>query len=539
MQGSFKGEPRRNKNESTRETEQVSSPKVASDNLKSNKIQVAAYCRGNSLSNEEEESLNNQMEHYTDTIESNPEWQFAGIYSDRDKSGTRTGFQKLISQALSGGIDLILCQSISRFGGNMIDTLNTVRRLGEHQIRIIFEKEGIDTGHKQSEIILSQLYAAVQVESRNLSDSSRWTHTKRFQRGEPIFIRMLGYRLDGKQWLVIPEEAAVVKEAFKRYLEGQTPVQIARRFIQKGYSKANGRTDWSAIAVSGILKNERYTGDALCRKSQRHDPLDSTSDEKERVKDQYLIKNHHEAIITHDTYERVQTMLVQGTKRERVGSRKTYPLSGRLRCQRCGGNIQRFICREVVTWRCGNHMKSKKLCSMTGIREVIIMKAMTQAFDEHYQLLGSDLVEQQLIKLANDLQSISIVGDVELKQLRMDFNRLLLRENEIILQGDEGVDGSTELETLGKQREEIEIQISHKEAWLQLLEEDNGYRKETIKVLERLQNTSEPMIELKEQRREMTFLRAFAVVIEALSPFTFTITWLSGKTTTIELEEGE
>lgn len=115
----------------------------------------------------------------------------------------------------------------------------------------------------------------------------------------------------------------------------------------------------------------------------------------------------------------------------------------------------------------------------------------------------------------------------------------LLRENEIILQGDEGLDGSTELEALEKQCEEIEIQISHKEARLQLLEEDNGYRKEAVKVLERLQNTSEPMIELKEQRREMTFLRAFAVVIEALSPFTFTITWLSGKTTTIELEEGE
>ena len=97
------------------------------------KLRVASYCR---VSTEEElqmNSLDNQIVHYTNYIRSNPEWQFAGIFSDLGKSGTkmesRDGFNKMIRYAMAGKFDMILCKSISRFERNVMDTLQVVRQL--------------------------------------------------------------------------------------------------------------------------------------------------------------------------------------------------------------------------------------------------------------------------------------------------------------------------------------------------------------------------------------------------------------------------
>lgn len=297
----------------------------------------------------------------------------------------------------------------------------------------------------------------------------------------------------------------------------------------------------AAIAVRDILKNERYTGDVLCRKSQVHKSLKPIKDTEKSVKDQYLIKNHHKAIIPQGIYQQAKIMLEQGNKKgEYADTRKTYPLSGRLRCNSCGSNFQRFICRGIVTWRCPTHTKSKKLCSMTGIREVLIIKALNKAFDEHYQLFSaSNTGNQQLIKFKNNLASIMDVGEDKLKKLRKEIEGILLIENKTILQEDEALDRSAKLDALKSQRKEKEKRISQLEAWMLLLEEDNGYRKEAVKILEGLQNMEEPMAQLKNYMQEMTVLRAWVVEIMALSPLSFTISWNTGDTTIIEMEDEE
>jgi hypothetical protein len=177
---------------------------------------------------------------------------------------------------------------------------------------------------------------------------------------------------------------------------------------------------------------------------------------------------------------------------------------------------------------------------MIGIREELIIKAMRKGFIEYYELFNdNNSGKQELIKLKNDLQNVKGIGEDKLKQLRMEFQVLLLKENKTILQGDEAVDRSSELEALKKQREEKEKQISQFETWLLLLDEDNQYRKKAIKELEELQNMKEPLIELKNHMNEISFLRAWAVEIIALSPLSFAITWNNGITTIIEMEEGE
>ena len=48
------------------------------------KLRVAAYCRVSTDSEEQATSYEAQIEHYTNYIKSNPEWELAGIFADVD-----------------------------------------------------------------------------------------------------------------------------------------------------------------------------------------------------------------------------------------------------------------------------------------------------------------------------------------------------------------------------------------------------------------------------------------------------------------------
>lgn len=90
-----------------------------------------------------------QVHHYTELIKKNEEWEFVDIYADSGISGTqsdnRDEFQRMISDANNGLIDIIITKSISRFARNTMDTLKYVRMLKDENIAIIFENINTDT----------------------------------------------------------------------------------------------------------------------------------------------------------------------------------------------------------------------------------------------------------------------------------------------------------------------------------------------------------------------------------------------------------
>ena len=248
-------------------------PELASTQVQQSlkKPRVASYCR---VSREEEiqlGSLENQIIHYTNLIHSNPNWQYAGVFSDRGKSGTdmskRTGFNKMISCAMKGEIDIIICKSISRFARNVVDTLEIVRKLMEKGVQVIFEKEKLNSQEMGSSLILKILAVFAEEESRSISENIEWSLTRRFASGEICASALLGYDInDKKEWIIIEHEARVVREAYALFLKGNSFTEIARIFIEKGYRKKNGRIDWSGANIKGLLTNERYTGDVISQK---------------------------------------------------------------------------------------------------------------------------------------------------------------------------------------------------------------------------------------------------------------------------------
>lgn len=493
------------------------------------KLKVASYCR---VSTEEElqlNSLDNQVIHYTNYIRSNPDWKFAGVYTDKGKSGTRTksrsGFNKIIQHALDGKIDIIICKSISRFARNVVDTLEAVQLLREKGIRIIFEKEDIDTGNMQSDFILTVLSLTAQEESRNISENITWGNTKRFEMGQPIFVRLIGYtKSDEESWVIVEEEAKVVREAFNQCLAGKTPSQIAKAFIRKGYKKANGRVDWSPIAVRDILKNERYKGDVLCQKTYTKDYLTHEIVTNTGERDQYLLKDNHEPIVDEETFDRVQALIATTKATRKRAPRQTYPLSGRLRCEQCGANFQKFTCRGKVTWRCGNHTKSNLLCTAAGIPEENIKEALIKAFNKNYIINSKASGKQQVIRLARILKDAEKNRETEQNRLRLDLEKALLKENVALINFEDTTKAT-------RKRIKVENKIEESEAWWALFDADDGYRRKAIEKLDQMKYAPVPMVVLKKNMEDLEFLRAWVTHIETVSPSLFSIKWLDKEIT--------
>lgn len=152
------------------------------------KRKVAAYAR---VSTEHEEQLSSyeaQIDYYTDLIKNNPNWEFAGVYSDEGITATSTtrrdGFNKMVKDAIEGKFTLIITKSISRFARNTVDSLVTTRKLKEHGVEVYFEKESLWTFDSKCELLLTILSSIAQEESRNISENTKWGIKKAFQDGK-------------------------------------------------------------------------------------------------------------------------------------------------------------------------------------------------------------------------------------------------------------------------------------------------------------------------------------------------------------------
>jgi len=141
---------------------------------------VAAYARVSTEKEEQEDSFERQVEHYTTLITSNPEWQLVEVYADPGISGTRAekrpNFMRMIADCRAGKINKVMVKSISRFARNTVDALNYIRELKDLGISVYFESENIDTLTPGGEVLLTILAAMAEQESRTMSTNIKWSY---------------------------------------------------------------------------------------------------------------------------------------------------------------------------------------------------------------------------------------------------------------------------------------------------------------------------------------------------------------------------
>jgi site-specific DNA recombinase len=133
---------------------------------------VAAYARVSSAKDAMHHSLSAQVSYYSNYIQNHPGWQYAGVYADEAKTGTkdsREGFVRLLNECRAGNIDTVITKSVSRFARNTVTLLETVRELKSLGIDVFFEEQNIHTLSSQGELMLSILASFAQAESLSAS----------------------------------------------------------------------------------------------------------------------------------------------------------------------------------------------------------------------------------------------------------------------------------------------------------------------------------------------------------------------------------
>ena len=390
--------------------------------LPNTKLRVAAYARVSTDSDEQLESLKAQREHYEHYIKSNPEWVFAGLYYDEGISGTkmekRTELLRMIRDCKQGRIDFIITKSISRFARNTVDCLELVRKLIDIGIYIYFEKENLNTGDMEGELMLSILSSFAAEESRSISQNATWSITKRFQNGTYIIASPpYGYANVNGEMVIVPEEAEIIKRIFAECLSGKGGSLIAKG-LNKDKIPARRGNHWSPGTVIDMLRNEKYQGDALFQKGYTDSNYNRQTNTGQ--KDQYYYKDHHEAIISREDFTKAQDLIDERTRMRSKDIESNvylnrYALSGKIVCGECGRNFRRktnySAGRSYIAWSCIGHIEDKESCSMLFLRDGEIKATFTTMMNK--LAFSNKLILEPLFK------SISQI-DEESDRERMD-----------------------------------------------------------------------------------------------------------------------
>ena len=397
------------------------------------KKRVAAYARVSTEQDAQQNSYEAQIEFYTGYIQSKPEWEFVGIYADEGITGTSTkrreGFNRMVDDALSGKIDLILTKSISRFSRNTVDALTITRKLRAAGVAVFFEKENINSMDPNAEMIFTILCTTAQEESRSISENVRWGMQRSMEAGKInlAYSSFLGYT-KGEDGLpkIVEDEAKIVREIYQLYLKGNNLFSIASILTRKGYPTPRKRRNWSVSTVRSILTNEKYKGDARLQKTYTVDFLTKEVRVNKGERKQWYIRDSHDAIVSPETFELVQEELKR--RSGRGGKYYDSPFTSKIICGDCGAFYGHRVWhsnskyRQHI-WLCNDKYKNGTKCNPPRVTDVEIMNAFlivvnqlinekgyfTVAFEDNYMCMIADTrpLEKEKEAIASEISDIN------------------------------------------------------------------------------------------------------------------------------------
>ena len=228
-------------------------------------LRVTFYARVSSESDEQLNSLGNQITYYEDLIRKNAHWVFVPGYIDEGLSAATTkkreNFNRMIDDAARDQFDLIITKEISRFARNTLDSIQFTRQLLSCGVGVFFQNDNINTLDEDSELRLSIMSSIAQDELRKLSSRVKFGHQQAIREGVVLGnSRIFGYVKDGGRLVIDETEAPMIRELFALYASGAYSMkQLETLFWEKGYRNHNGKKI-AHTTMSGLIANPKYKG---------------------------------------------------------------------------------------------------------------------------------------------------------------------------------------------------------------------------------------------------------------------------------------
>jgi DNA invertase Pin-like site-specific DNA recombinase len=437
------------------------------------KKKVAAYCRVSTDKDDQVNSLNSQIEYFTRYINNNEEWKLVEVYYDEGITGTSTkkrkDFNRMIADASNGKINLILTKEISRFARNTLDSIKYTRELKEKGVGVFFINDNINTLDGDSELRLAIMSSIAQEESRKTSERVKWGQKRRMEQGVVFGRDMLGYYVREGEMIINEDEAHIITQIYHKFLrEGKGTRVIARELYEAGI-KPKRVKEWSATIILKILRNEKYVGDLLQKKTYTPNYLNHSKKYNKGHEEKVYLKDHHEPIIDRETWDATQEELKRRTPSDERKSKYSnrYWCSGKIFCGECG---QRFVSRRKTlsdgsmykAWRCHAAAEYGKIkidvagnqvgCNSGSINDKTLLYCADYIF--HYLQMNKDEIIKELMHEIKSIEAKS--STINVSKLYEQINQINNKKAKVY---DLYIDGLMSKEDLKMQIEQYDNQV--------------------------------------------------------------------------------
>ena len=450
-------------------------------------LRVTYYARVSSESDEQLNSLGNQITYYEDLIKKNRNWAFVPGYIDEGLSGISTrkreNFNRMIEEAAEDKFDLVITKEISRFARNTLDSIQFTRQLLGYGVGVFFQNDNINTLDEDSELRLSIMSSIAQDELRKLSSRVKFGHAQAIKDGVVLGNnRIFGYQKDNGRLVIDEDEAPMVRELFELYATGEYSMkQIEVIFWNKGYRNSRGNR-LSHTTMSNMISNPKYKGYYVGNKVKVIDMF--TKKQKFLPPEEWVMFKDETgeivpAIVSEELWEKANAILRK--RSDDVKSRQgicnhANLLTGKLYCSCCGAAYYRRESRDRQgnrnsKWVCSGKIKNgADSCASFPIYEEEIKPLLFEVFKETeadaeamleeylrlYQSLDNDGIQRQISATE---QRIDLEAKKKAKLL--DFNITgRITDNEYLQRSR---DCEQEMERLQKLRLELQQELNSKE----------------------------------------------------------------------------
>ena len=407
-------------------------------------LRVTFYARVSTDQDEQINSLENQVQYYTELIQSKPNWKFVPGYVDEGISGgstkKRDNFNRMIRDAKAGVFDFIITKEISRFSRSTLDSIRYTQELLDYNVGVFFQNDNINTLDTDSEFRLVIMAGVAQDEIRKLSERLKFGFRQAIKNGHVLGNdKLYGYDKKDCVLTVNEEEAEIIRIIFDLYGNQRLGTRtISKRLMELGYTSREGNA-FNTLTIRHILENPKYKGWYCGNKSQSVDYRTKRNillDESEWVT---YPDPSIPAIVPEELWNRANALYKR--RREEMKSHSSglsfhnrYPYSTKIYCEEHGTTFHRQVIQtkkgQQEVWQCKVYRShGRAACSAPQIRssdlDFILSDIFKELIRDKQKIIDSLVTVLTNIPKEVDYGKLRCQVENEMDDLERKKNRLL------------------------------------------------------------------------------------------------------------------
>ncbi len=435
---------------------------------------VAIYCRVSTTEQAEEgysiDEQNIKIREYCERLGH----EVYNLYEDRGISGksinNRPGIKQLLKDATENKFDLVIVWKLNRISRKLIDILNIVELLNKHNIAFRSLTENFETETPSGKLQLNIMGAIGEFERETIAENIKLGMGAKAKAGEWCGGIVLGYDIvempsDGRKrkntMLKINEkEAHIVRHIFDLYSQGYGYKAVVNRINKEGY-KTKKNNEFAVSTVKDILRNPVYIGKIRYNVRQ-----DWNKKRRNNINpNPIIVEGKHEPIIDMQTWDKVQVILKERSKKHNKIYDSEFPLTGILKCPECGAGMtisrstskRKDGTRKVLEYySCGNWKnKGTAVCHSNSIRTEVADK---YVLDKIMELVNNEDILRKVVDNINKNKTNKLKPTMEeMERIASEIEKLGDKKSKNIELFEDGILDKNELSSRVKTiNEEIE-----------------------------------------------------------------------------------